>query len=870
MKKLLLTLLLLLSLGFAASAETKTYEWTVSSSSKSSTAEKFTLDLNGVNWDFVHTSYGDSRHSQREGSTDIIFGSKNNPVKEVTMSVGAPFTGYQIESVSVTAFKGSAANITATVSINGVTYGIPASLTTTASTYDFNANTVLEEGNVITITFTNSNGNKVSNNSLKLAGVKVVYSDADSNAPVVKATAEGYNISVGDNKVAKGTQVTFTVENLGENEANILSSYNDEAAFVDGAYTATIDKDGMVYITIGEKEYTYNFTLPYEAVGAGTAENPYTVADALALIEANEVGDEVHVAGKITSITEVSTQYGNATYVISDGEGHELTIYRGLWLNGEKFTAEDQIAVGADVVVLGVLSNYQGSAQVNNGNKLISYVDNTPKAPKVVVTAEGYTIKEGETESNEVKKGTQVTFTVENAGDLYVGVLSDYDDPAELVDGTYTATISKDGMVVVGLGDDYYTYNFTLEKVSPKIIATFNGEEYGAGEYRVAEGTEVTFSVTDYDGKITIVSENDYEFNADGTLTVVLNEDATFMIEAVNSEYTTTAEAEYKFTTFHEIVVTKYGTWKLVTDASELAAGDKLIIASDNMAMSRADKKNNRDGIEVQVSNDKLKYNEEALIVELGGEAGAWTFLTTNYAGTNGYFASSTKAKDNKLFVQDSPMNATVAIVGKNATITFAAGDTADRIVLRYNNLFSCYASGYDDVQIYKYYEPVAGIVGLTHEVEAHGKYVDVNYMVHVFNHVEGDTYKVQFTVGDNTEEHEPSLVEEPAGAPMRVLDKDDVYSTETFGGTVRMNNLSSDTDYTGTLKVLHNGNEMAEHTTDVAFKTLNTTGIEDVTVDGNEEAEYFNLQGVRVAQPEAGQMYIVRRGAKVAKELVK
>ena len=48
------------------------------------------------------------------------------------------------------------------------------------------------------------------------------------------------------------------------------------------------------------------------------------------------------------------------------------------------------------------------------------------------------------------------------------------------------------------------------------------------------------------------------------------------------------------------------------------------------------------------------------------------------------------------------------------------------------------------------------------------------------------------------------------------------------------------------------------------------TTGIEDVTVEGNEAAEYFNLQGIRVAEPQAGQVYIVRRGAKTTKELVK
>ncbi|MDE6542145.1 MAG: C10 family peptidase [Muribaculaceae bacterium] len=48
------------------------------------------------------------------------------------------------------------------------------------------------------------------------------------------------------------------------------------------------------------------------------------------------------------------------------------------------------------------------------------------------------------------------------------------------------------------------------------------------------------------------------------------------------------------------------------------------------------------------------------------------------------------------------------------------------------------------------------------------------------------------------------------------------------------------------------------------------SSGIEDVTVDTEAPAEYFNLQGVRVANPEAGRIYIVRRGDKATKELVK
>ncbi len=47
------------------------------------------------------------------------------------------------------------------------------------------------------------------------------------------------------------------------------------------------------------------------------------------------------------------------------------------------------------------------------------------------------------------------------------------------------------------------------------------------------------------------------------------------------------------------------------------------------------------------------------------------------------------------------------------------------------------------------------------------------------------------------------------------------------------------------------------------------STGVAAIAVDDNAPAEYYNLQGVRVANPDNG-IYIVRRGAKVTKELVR
>ena len=56
---------------------------------------------------------------------------------------------------------------------------------------------------------------------------------------------------------------------------------------------------------------------------------------------------------------------------------------------------------------------------------------------------------------------------------------------------------------------------------------------------------------------------------------------------------------------------------------------------------------------------------------------------------------------------------------------------------------------------------------------------------------------------------------------------------------------------------------------TPISFEATTTNAIDSIVADDAAEAEYYNLQGVRVAAPESG-LYIVRRGNKVTKELVK
>ncbi|MCD8281767.1 MAG: hypothetical protein LUC22_00760 [Prevotella sp.] len=108
-------------------------------------------------------------------------------------------------------------------------------------------------------------------------------------------------------------------------------------------------------------------TLPEGLTGSGTADDPYTVADAISIISvmsSSAETDYIYVKGIVCSITEIDTgSYGNATYYISDDgtTANELCIYRGYYLDNAKFTSSDAIKVGDEVVIYGKFVNYYGN-----------------------------------------------------------------------------------------------------------------------------------------------------------------------------------------------------------------------------------------------------------------------------------------------------------------------------------------------------------------------------------------------------------------------------------------------------------------------------------------------------------------------------
>lgn len=112
--------------------------------------------------------------------------------------------------------------------------------------------------------------------------------------------------------------------------------------------------------------------------GEGTAASPFNTVKALEMTKAlaadTPTDTEYYVKGKVSKIKEISTQFGNGTYSItSEGTNVAFEIFRGYYLNGEKFTSESQLKVGDEVVVCGKFVNYKGNTpQMAQGGKLIS------------------------------------------------------------------------------------------------------------------------------------------------------------------------------------------------------------------------------------------------------------------------------------------------------------------------------------------------------------------------------------------------------------------------------------------------------------------------------------------------------------------
>ena len=390
---------------------------------------------------------------------------------------------------------------------------------------------------------------KVSNNpdapTLSLDKNAVEFEHAGGTATIT-ATTTNYN-----------GQITAT-----SNNAHFTTSVNGNVVTVTApANTEETVKTATITITAGtlSKEVAVSQAAKIVLSGAGNADSPYTVADALKLIAANQhdTTKEVYVEGVVSYIKEAyNADYGNANYNISDNgeDTNSLNIYRGFYIDGADFTAENQLSLGDKVVVKGKLSVYGTTSQFAQGSQVVSVVkaggSEEPTAPVALATPEVSATVNGTT--------VNVSWdTIEGAGSYVVTlgtatqtVTTTSAEFTNVAAGTYTA-------LVVAKPSNTTTHTDSAAGQSASVTV----EEQGGGEDTTKYYIKVTSAPSDWSGTYLIVygAEN-MIFN--GSLTT---------LDAINN-YKTVAITDNKIiaegNTAYQFTIEKYSTGYSIKAAS--------------------------------------------------------------------------------------------------------------------------------------------------------------------------------------------------------------------------------------------------------------------------------------------------------------
>ena len=146
------------------------------------------------------------------------------------------------------------------------------------------------------------------------------------------------------------------------------------------------------------------YTQPTKPAGPGTTDpnqkgsesNPYTVAEAIALIKAGTApSTAVCVKGKITAVTFFNETYSSLSYNIADeGSSDVIEVYSGKGKDGANFSSKDDLKVGQTVVVKGIVKAFTKNDgtivnEIDKNSTIISIENAGTTTPDTPATGKG-------------------------------------------------------------------------------------------------------------------------------------------------------------------------------------------------------------------------------------------------------------------------------------------------------------------------------------------------------------------------------------------------------------------------------------------------------------------------------------------------
>ena len=470
-----------------------------------------------------------------------------------------------------------------------------------------------------------------------------------------------------------GSAAPFDKTSTGITSANI----NEYVSF-NNVTTSWDISLGYVYVTINNKKvYFRNDFLGYNSTGLSAASGGTYNIEGIAYMQ----NDNAFVyMTKVTPVSPILIATPNPLTINDSGTGNTFTVEgSNLGTDNVGVTQTNNDFIPTLTATTG--NPYEG---VYNGSPYWGF---TPADGSLNGTvAMSYTGRELSA-SNTVTLANNVanaTVDVNYLADLYIvtdnGVTNDWH-----FDGTYGKHMTY--------SDGIYTAAFTAENPTTFILFA---RKLGEND---PWGTRYVFGPS---------SGGDWWLPAsgNGNGTIDLNTSHPIRIQDAGTYIVTINANNNTFTITKEVV--NEGDFVLVTDDSQLAAGDEIIFVSSNTAgdndakaMSTTQNSNNRGVTTVAVSaTQKVTATDETQIFTLEGNSSGWYFKTVNgetqgyiYAASssNNYLRTEATADDN------GNAKATISVASDGlATIVFLGNYTHNN--LRYNPsntppVYSCYLS---------------------------------------------------------------------------------------------------------------------------------------------------------------------------------
>ena len=638
-----------------------------------------------------------------------------------TVSIAlAAYPGYDVNSLAITDATGATVPFTKYNSewnngkwVTYYTFVMPATAVNIAATF--------KSGDIYILGTANDNpwdGNK---------GVKMTY-DAGTNT----YSADVYFAS--ETATGKG-QFSFA-SNLSGTDGN-WNNIGKRWGAQSQDYDLVTNADGGIWTE--NNSDPNRFTVPYGVytitVNWGTGLVTATKKDITVTLDKAagqlENGTTVNVVSNLTSLLQACKSGVSATLAYSTDGGNSYTDGSSFAVNSD-LTAKGKATYGtieaeSEAYAYTVVTHYAVTATANPENGGTVSV-----SPASALAGETVTI------TASPKSGYQLESITVNGTAL------------EAVDGVYSFTMPAQATEVVA---NFSKIQYSISKVENNCTINITNDLTTAGA-----GDVVTFTVTPKSNKY-YVSTVTLTWDGGQTQTLTAT-DGTYSFNMQARNVTITA------TCIRESVGD--GSFVLVTDASTLKAGDKVIItnsktAGSALAMSTTQNNNNRGSASVTITNDiKITPGTDVQVLTL--ESVDITYNEETFAGWylnagNGYLyaasSSSNYLRTGALNANEVGDNAKANIEiedAGNAFIQFYGNNTRD-VIMNNGSIFSCYASnatGMSPVYLFKQSE-----TGLHVEIDPEGGQVIGSQEVTIDANIEGAM--VQYKIGENGEWSTPA-----------------------------------------------------------------------------------------------------------------